>query len=264
VTLFEALALLYSVLTLGPKLVRQQVAFRSDATAVVSFLIHQASPSPALNVVSLYLHAYMGLIEARTSSAVHLPGIHNHLADLGSRQWLPGRSTTGWPLLTSALNRALLRLSSGRIRALPPDCVDLFASSGNSQCRRFFSYRPDPLAEATDAFSHPLSRLEVIYANPPFGLVALTVSRLLQEWSSPSSRIHTAVLVAPDWPATPWHHALLDLPSSPTFRRPLRMTSLFLDPASSLEFCPTTNLPEPMRNPAWGLRVWLLQRPPPS
>jgi hypothetical protein len=44
--------------------------------------------------------------------------------------------------------------------------VDLFASRLTSQCRRYFSWRPDPFAEATDAFLQDWTVLKG-FANPP-------------------------------------------------------------------------------------------------
>ena len=52
------------------------------------------------------------------------------------------------------------------IKRYGPREVDLFASRLTHQCPRYFSWRPDPFAEATDAFLQGWTRLKG-FANPP-------------------------------------------------------------------------------------------------
>ena len=92
-------------------------------------------------------------------SAQHIPGVTNQVADKESR-------TT-----TDRLDWKLSLEVFQRINAIwGPLEVDLFASRLSSQLSRFFSWRPDPLAEATDAFLQDWRHLRA-YANPPWCLV---------------------------------------------------------------------------------------------
>ena len=81
--------------------------------------------------------------------------------------------------------------------------VDLFASRLTHQLPRFFSWRPDPLAEATDAFTQDWSQFQG-YANPPWCLILRTLSKIQRE----EARV---LLIAPVWRTQPWYPLLLQL-----------------------------------------------------
>ena len=86
-------------------------------------------------------------------------------------------------------------------RRFGPLEVDLFASRLTHQCQRYFSWRPDPFAEATDAFLQDWLGLKG-FANPPWNLIA----RVLAKTQSQRARI---VLIAPVWKAQPWYPCLI-------------------------------------------------------
>ena len=81
--------------------------------------------------------------------------------------------------------------------------VDLFASRLTYQLPRFFSWRPDPLAEATDAFLQNWTGL-FGYANPPWNLTGRVLAKVEEQEAN-------VVLVAPVWPSQPWYPRLLSL-----------------------------------------------------
>ena len=60
--------------------------------------------------------------------------------------------------------------------------VDLFAPRLMSQVARFFSWRPDPLAEATDVFFQDGTNLRG-YANPHWNLIGRVLAKMKQEAS---------------------------------------------------------------------------------
>ena len=125
-------------------------------------------------------------------SAQHIPGVTNQVADAESR-------TT-----TDRLDWKLALGVFQRINAIwGPLEVDLFASRLSSQLDRFFSWRPDPLAEATDAFLQDWGPLKA-YANPPWCLVG----RVLRQVKAQQARV---ILVAPVWRGQPWYPVLLEM-----------------------------------------------------
>ena len=81
--------------------------------------------------------------------------------------------------------------------------MDLFASQLTNQCHGFFSWRPDPLAEATDAFCQSWVGMKA-YANPPWNLI----SRILAKTQTQGADL---TLVAPVWKAQPWYAVLLSM-----------------------------------------------------
>ena len=93
-------------------------------------------------------------------SAEHLPGCLNIIADEESRCM---RDCLDWKLHPGLFQRI--------VEVLGPIEVDLFASRLIFQVPRFFSWKPDPQAEATDAFVQEWNHFRG-YANPPWGLIA--------------------------------------------------------------------------------------------
>ncbi|OXA56602.1 Enzymatic polyprotein [Folsomia candida] len=59
--------------------------------------------------------------------------------------------------------------------------IDLFASHGTTQCKRFYSYKPDPTSEGIDAFS--FTWVEHFYAFPPFNLVNRVINKIIEDKS---------------------------------------------------------------------------------
>ena len=125
-------------------------------------------------------------------TAEHLPGIMNQVADEESRTV---RDRCDWmihPHLFAQIERKMGPLE-----------VDMFASRLTHQLPRYFSWRPDPAAEATDAFSQVWSQFRG-YANPPWCLLLPTLAKIQRE----RARV---VLVAPMWKTQPWYPLLLQL-----------------------------------------------------
>ena len=65
------------------------------------------------------------------------------------------------------------------------------------------AFRPDPKAEAIDAFSLSWTELD-FYAFPPF----ICISRVLQKITSDRA---TGILIVPDWPNKTWYNVYLDM-----------------------------------------------------
>lgn len=132
-------------------------------------------------------------------SAQYLPGKDNVIADMESRVM---RDHSDWKLNPNVFQRIHSRFPSLN--------VDLFASRLSHQLPRYFSWRPDPQAEATDAF---LQNWEVIsgYANPPWNLIGRVLSTVEDQRSR-------TILVAPIWPSQAWYPSLLKLLVAPPLR----------------------------------------------
>ena len=126
--------------------------------------------------------------------AEHLPGVQNTIADEESRMM---KDRTDWKL-----NPEVFRQIN---RRLGPLTVDLFASRPTTQLPHFFSWRPDPEAEALNAFSQQWDKLEGKgYANPPWSLVGKTLSQVRAQGA-------TIVLITPVWKTQAWYATLLEM-----------------------------------------------------
>ena len=87
--------------------------------------------------------------------AQHLPGVYNTTADNESRVM---KDRSDWKLLPAVFHRINRRLG--------PLEVDLFASRLTHHLPNYASWRPDPTAVATDAFTMNWAQMRG-YANPP-------------------------------------------------------------------------------------------------
>ena len=105
-------------------------------------------------------------------------------------------------------------------QVMGPLQVDLFASRLTHQLRDFVSWRPDPEAMATDAFTLDWKQFRG-YANPPWSLVGRVLSQVREQKAQ-------LVLVAPVWKSQIWYPTLLGmviqepllLPASPELIQP--------------------------------------------
>ena len=106
--------------------------------------------------------------------AEHLPGMQNTIVDKESHV-IKDRTDL-------KLN---LEVFSQIDRQLGPLAVDLFASRLTNQLPQYFSWRPDPVEEAMNAFSQQWDKWGVGgggggkgYANPPWNLVGRILSQV--------------------------------------------------------------------------------------
>jgi len=102
-------------------------------------------------------------------TAEHLPGEQNVIADQESRAM---RDRCDWMLNPSIFQKIQSQMG--------PCGIDLFASRLTRQLPRYFSWRPDPEAEGTDAFLQIWSATRG-YANPPWCLIARCLSQVKQQ-----------------------------------------------------------------------------------
>ena len=129
-----------------------------------------------------------------TLTAEHLPGVLNTIANEESRVM---KDRSDWRLDPEVFHQIQERWG--------PLEVDMFASRLTTQLERFFSWRPDPEAEAQDAFSQDWTSLRGKgYANPPWNLVGRVPNRVQQQEIM-------LVLIAPVWKSQPWYPTLLEL-----------------------------------------------------
>ena len=122
--------------------------------------------------------------------AVHLPGVENVEADSESRksrgiEWMLDKE-----------------IFSELEKILGPFELDLFASRISHQLDRYVSWLPDPGAWGIDAFTLDWD-IKGIYCFPPFCLISLVLSRLVQQKA-------TMTLIAPMWPQQVWYPQLLE------------------------------------------------------
>ena len=163
-----------------------------DNITAISFINHKGGThSKVLSDLALQIWTWC-IHRNITVCAEHIPGIDNVGADRESRKKL---GLAEWKL-----NKQLFVKINAKWGPLD---VDLFAARHNHQIQRYFSYGPDPEAEAIDALAQNWKNLKP-YAFPPFNLLGRCLKKIRQE------RVKVAVIIAPVWQGQSWYPALLE------------------------------------------------------
>ena len=117
------------------------VLMKIDNTTAVAYINNQGE-TVSKELIYLTWDLWMWYLERNIHiQAQYLPGVMNQTADRESRSM---KDKSDWSLDHSTFQRINRRYG--------PLEVDLFVSRLTNLCRRYFSWRPDPFAEATDAF----------------------------------------------------------------------------------------------------------------
>ena len=156
-------------------------------------------------------------------SAEYLPGVESQIADAESRHLEDRCDWMFHPQVFEQINSLMGPLD-----------VDLFASRLTHQLPKFFSWKPDLEAEATDAFTQSWSQIYG-YANPPWCLILTALTKIRRE----EARI---ALVASVWKTQPWYPLLLDMLTDVHCLLPQRK-DLVISP-SEREFIMPTGVPQ--------------------
>ena len=178
------------------------VKLHLDNTTAVTYINNQGG-TRSTSLTSLTLQLWKWCLQHNILiTAEHLPGVPNVRADRKSRTFI---DLSDWKLQPEIIQCFLKNRE-----------IDLFATRLTNQLKSYVSWRPDPQAVATDAFSIDWSQLKG-YAFPPFNLIPRTLMKVI-------SNNANIVLVAPIWQTQHWWPLLLQLvvqlpvllPASPT------------------------------------------------
>ena len=154
---------------------------RLDNTTAVTYVNNQGGiRSPSLTLLTLELWNWW-LQPNILITAEHLPGVSNVLADRESRTFI---DSSDWKLQPEIIQYFLKDRE-----------IDLFATRLTNQLKSYVSWRPDPHAVATDAFSSQMKG----YAFPPFNLIPRTLMKVIYkrqcEHSASSTSVANSTLV---------------------------------------------------------------------
>ena len=168
------------------------VLLKTDNTTVVAYVNKMGGTrSPIL--VQLAKELWEWCLQRRIHvRAQHLPGKLNFNADFLSRHL---RDRSDWILDQEIFNMIDMKLG--------PLNVDLFATRFSTRLPRFVSWRPDPMAEATDAFVQDWTLIRG-YAHPPWCLISRVLSKA-------QAQAATLVVVVPLWQTQAWFPQLMSM-----------------------------------------------------
>ena len=175
---------LKSFLPLYPE--AKHIRIMSDNTSAISYINKQGgSHNMVLNDIAVEI--WQLCIEYGTYiSAAHIPGKHNIVADIASREF---HDSAEW-----MLSRDTFRMITDRFGM--PD-IDMFASRLNCQLPIYASWKPDPNSTYIDAMQVTWAN-KFIYLFPPFSMLWPVITKMEED------KVEKAILVVPKWTTQSW------------------------------------------------------------
>ena len=125
-------------------------------------------------------------------TAEHIPGVSNQEADFQSRTFMDSSNWKLMPSMFEAINNLWGPLE-----------VDWFADRLNAQIGKYVSWKPDPGAWQTDAFTVKWGSI-MGCAFPPFCMIGRCLAKTIQELAE-------LVIITPVWQTQPWFPKVLTM-----------------------------------------------------
>lgn len=187
----ELLSAYFALKSLARDYTNTHICIYIDNTTAVSYINHMGGRMATLNSLARKIWDWC---QERSIwlSAAHLPGTENLEADLLSRS---NHTNSEWQLKKPYFE------SICQIWGKPD--IDLFATRLNCQVKNFVSWKPDPYAFATDAFSVSWSS-GLNYIFPPFVLIGKVLQKIFFDEAE-------AIVVVPYWPTQTWFTKIANL-----------------------------------------------------
>ena len=188
----ELLAIKFALMSFVPLHTHiRHVRIMSDNTTAISYINKQGgSHSMALNDIAVQIWLLCIEYDMHVSAA-HIPGKHNVLADIASREF---HDAAEWMLLPQVFDKIVSKWGV-------PD-IDLFASRVNHQIPTYVSWKPDPNSTYIDAMQISWTGM-FVYIFPPFSMLWPVLSKLEKD------RVGRAIIVIPRWPTQSWYPRLM-------------------------------------------------------
>ena len=157
------------MLAFEARISHEVIKINTDNTTAMSYINKYAGcHSPSLNNLSKEI--WFWCIERNIHiTAAHVPGVEKISADTLSSKFV---DNIEWSLDQYVFTSLCCTFGQ--------PTVDLFASRLNNKLPLFFSWRPDPYSEATNAFTQPWSNLYG-YAFPPFNMISRVLNKISRE-----------------------------------------------------------------------------------
>ena len=209
------------------------VHLRVDNTTTVAY-INKMGGTKSLDLIQISKELWEYCLQKQiTLTAEHLPGRLNVQADRESRQY---KDTSNWMLQ----KKVFIDIT----KALGAVQIDLFADRTNAQVKKFISWKPDPEAWDTDAFTVSWYG-GVAYAFPPFCLIGRCLAKIRQDKA-------TVIMITPTWQAQPWYTELMSM---------LVEEPILLPPVPDLITSPMAEA-HPLQNHGLVLAAWKVDGDP--
>lgn len=217
INFLELKSILYGLQCFAKNYTTCNILIRTDNTTALSYINRMGSIQfPLLNNLTREIWKWC---EQRDIwlYASYIPSKDNYVADKQSRIQ---PSETEWELNPKYYQKILQLFKTPEI--------DLFATSLNKKCSIYISWKPDPHAITTNAFSTCWSNY-FFYAFPPFALILRVLNKIIADKAE-------GIVLVPNWEGQPWF---------PLYQKLLIGKVLILGPAEDLLISPFRYHPLP-------------------
>ena len=188
----ELKAAFYALEAFTKDMTNTQVHLKVDNRATVAQINKMGGPrSAAFLEVTRSIWEYC-MSKSIMLTAEHIPGMSNQEADFQSRTYM---DSSNWKLMPSMFE-AISNLWG-------PLGVDWFADRLNAQIGKYVSWKPDPGAWQTDAFTVKWGSI-MGYAFPPFCMIGRCLAKTILEQAE-------LVIITPVWQTQPWFPKVLTM-----------------------------------------------------
>ena len=190
----------------------KSVLLKIDNTTTIAYICNKGgSKNQKMNEIAKELWTFATQRQVQIS-VEYIPSKQNWEADRESRT----TDSAEWKLCPQLFYKIT------QILGVPE--IDLFASRATKQIQNYISYKPDPQAQATDAFQTKW-QYQLIYAFPPFKLIDQVINKLVRDRT-------TGIIITPAWHTCPWYPLLLERAIANPILLP-KQQDLLLDPAGN-------------------------------
>jgi len=227
----------YAVRAYTKKMTDIHIHMKLDNKTAVAYIMKMGGTRSKV-LLSVAQEMWKYCLENRiTLTAEYLPGVQNVEADRQSRVY---QDNSNWSLQ----KEAFLMIN----RLMGPLEIDMFADRLNTQLEQYASWKPDPGAIATDAFTVNWDS-SLAYLFPPFNQIGRCLQKVTRDKT-------TAVIVTPIWSTQIWYSTLLEMSCQQPLMLPNKET-LLMSPQG--EHHPL--LQQGLRLAAWKITAnhWLRQ-----
>ena len=190
----------------------KSVLLKIDNTTTIAYICNKGgSKNQKMNEIAKELWTFATQRKVQIS-VEYIPSKQNWEADRESRT----TDTAEWKLCPQLFYKIT------QILGVPE--IDLFASRATKQIQNYISYKPDPQAQAIDAFQTKW-QYQLVYAFPPFKLLDQVMNKLVRDRT-------TGIIITPAWHTCPWYPLLLERAIANPILLP-KQQDLLLDPAGN-------------------------------
>jgi len=197
----------------GDILTGHRLAMYNDNMFALSYLRRGGGPNPWATAMTQLFFQWLIQLDIELVKIGHIPGKLLWMPDFLSRF----QDYTGdWALTPEVW---LLVEDWWKVQHLPIPTIEGFASSINHHLPRWISRWVEPGAEAADFFAQTWQQDDLLWLNPPFGLLLKTLLHI-------ACLKLSAYLVIPHWPDKPWWYPAWSLASTFMMLPPNAFTSI--------------------------------------